>query len=941
MAKNIKLIIMVIVIIHTCSEDPTYNNPYSSNYDPEEWMPANLKVEQQNIHTVKLSWKQVEENIDGFKIDRKVDTSDWEIEYATIDKKNKSYIDTAAIPTKENRYRVYAYADENNSASLEKQITPKFPAPDSLEIEQLSVNELKLSWNDNSDGEDGFKIDKKIGNGEWKESYAEQKANKTSFIDTNATPDKVNYYKVYGYKDDIFSNKIEISKNVEFAAPSGLEIEQISDVKLALIWEDNSKGESEFKIDRKISDSDWEVEYSEVPENTEEWYDTNPVYGSINKYRVYAYSNDETSDYKEASINNIISPPTSLSGNAIDYTKVELNWIDNCNFEEGYKIQRKEVSGSFTEISDLDANTISFIDNNVEIDKEYKYRVCAYTSNNRSNYTESNIVNTSNKKPTAMFTISPDSGNINTDFTFDASSSSDIEDNNTDLVVRWDFENDGTWDTDFTAAKITSHKFSNIGIFTIKLQVKDSEGAINDTTQTVKIYNTPPNASFTVSPDSGTVNTEFTFDASSCSDLEDDNSELRVRWDWENDGKWDTEHSTIKSKIHQYSSIGTYEVKMEVKDCGGLIDNSIKNISIENIEPELISKITVSGSPTLGSDGTIYVCSGDNNLYAINLDGTIKWKFQTGDHIGSSPTVSSDGTIYFGSYDNKLYAIDQNGIKKWEFKTNYEITTSPAIGKDGTIYFGDCINNFYALNPDGSKKWYQNIETGTINSSPVINSNGTIYIAVLYNNDRGGLLAINFNGTKKWSFPFDAYASGDPKPSIGLDGTIYIGTANGANTGLLYAINPNGTKKWEIETEYTIKAAPAIDQDGTIYIGSCDARASYHYDQLYAINPNGTKKWTFSVGDWIKSTPAIDENGTIYAACYDGTLYVINPRGTKRWQINTTNSHLFSPTIDSHGIIYLGNSNDGVYLIRNISPGKADSPWPMFQHDPQHTGRQP
>ncbi|MCL9817806.1 PQQ-binding-like beta-propeller repeat protein [Natronocalculus amylovorans] len=36
------------------------------------------------------------------------------------------------------------------------------------------------------------------------------------------------------------------------------------------------------------------------------------------------------------------------------------------------------------------------------------------------------------------------------------------------------------------------------------------------------------------------------------------------------------------------------------------------------------------------------------------------WRFETGNHVQSSPTVV-DGTLYVGSYDNSLYALEIDG----------------------------------------------------------------------------------------------------------------------------------------------------------------------------------------------------------------------------------------------------------------------------------------
>ncbi|HIL24768.1 MAG TPA: cell surface protein, partial [Verrucomicrobia bacterium] len=51
--------------------------------------------------------------------------------------------------------------------------------------------------------------------------------------------------------------------------------------------------------------------------------------------------------------------------------------------------------------------------------------------------------------------------------------------------------------------------------------------------------------------------------------------------------------------------------------------------------------------------------------------------------------IGSDGTVYVGSEDNKLYAINgKSGVKLWEFETGGNVFSSPAIGSDGTVYVG-------------------------------------------------------------------------------------------------------------------------------------------------------------------------------------------------------------------------------------------------------------
>ena len=50
----------------------------------------------------------------------------------------------------------------------------------------------------------------------------------------------------------------------------------------------------------------------------------------------------------------------------------------------------------------------------------------------------------------------------------------------------------------------------------------------------------------------------------------------------------------------------------------------------------------------------------------VQKPGTVLWEFETGDAVYSSPAIGSDGTVYVGSGDKKLYAIktDSKGPAK-------------------------------------------------------------------------------------------------------------------------------------------------------------------------------------------------------------------------------------------------------------------------------------
>jgi hypothetical protein len=98
----------------------------------------------------------------------------------------------------------------------------------------------------------------------------------------------------------------------------------------------------------------------------------------------------------------------------------------------------------------------------------------------------------------------------------------------------------------------------------------------------IGICNKAPTAAFSVSPGSGTTSTVFTFDASSSSDAEDPTSALSFRWDWENNGIYDTPWSTSATITHSFIVSGTHTVRLEVQDTGSLTDTSTQQVAVSS-----------------------------------------------------------------------------------------------------------------------------------------------------------------------------------------------------------------------------------------------------------------------------------------------------------------------------------------------------------------------
>lgn len=441
--------------------------------------------------------------------------------------------------------------------------------------------------------------------------------------------------------------------------------------------------------------------------------------------------------------------------------------------------------------------------------------------------------------------------------------------------------------------------------------------------------NTPPIAHLTVTPDSGSVFTPFAFDASASSDLEDESEQLRVRWDWDGNRRWDTPLETEKQTTHRFTEEGQHRIFIEVRDTGDLADTTQVTVTVTGTLKWRCDGITVVEScPAIGTDGIIYVASW-HYLHAISPEGVELWRYNLQWLGDASPTIGSDGTIFITvKYNNSVYALNPNGSIKWMTTLNSGLSSfaSLAIGYDGTLYIG--ADSLYAIDQEGTILWSCDI-TGSAISSLVISESGTIYVA----SQEGIVHAFQEDGTLLWQH--DSGAEIWSSPAIDYDGTIYIGFRNG-----LLALNTNGTVKWEYQTVFIVNlSSPVIGPDGTIYIGEI-------YGRMHAVNPDGTRKWLYDGYSGVQNEmclgPAIAEDGTVFFGCY-GYLYALGTDGELLWKHRIGYIVMAgpsgSPTIAPDGTVYVGGKDGFFYAFTTNNGGLANSPWPKFGCNLQNTGR--
>lgn len=184
--------------------------------------------------------------------------------------------------------------------------------------------------------------------------------------------------------------------------------------------------------------------------------------------------------------------------------------------------------------------------------------------------------------PVPVIVVKPEQGHICTEFLLDASQTRDDEDSLDQLTFRWDFENDGIWDTKkLDSARIT-HVFPQAGLHETRLLVEDPSGLMTYAVVSIPVTQTDPRllASFIYSPDSVTDTTPITFDASGSIDLDHPEKPLQYRWDWNNDQVWDTGWLTDPITKHSFGPDVFAYVRLQIMSYRGLYNEAYQKIRV-------------------------------------------------------------------------------------------------------------------------------------------------------------------------------------------------------------------------------------------------------------------------------------------------------------------------------------------------------------------------
>ncbi len=127
--------------------------------------------------------------------------------------------------------------------------------------------------------------------------------------------------------------------------------------------------------------------------------------------------------------------------------------------------------------------------------------------------------------------------------------------------------------------------------------------------------------------------------------------------------------------------------------------------------------------PPVISDGKMYILSHDGYFYCIDMETRKElWRFKTSSDEGGTKALILKDRIIFCSADYNVYCLDKNGKLLWKFRTGGHIWSTPLFYK-GKLYVGSYDCRLYCMDIEGNVEW--RFETSNLNQALCIIENGT------------------------------------------------------------------------------------------------------------------------------------------------------------------------------------------------------------------------
>jgi hypothetical protein len=280
-------------------------------------------------------------------------------------------------------------------------ITTVPATPSGLGATQPSQSTVLLNWQDNSENEDGFRIERSLSPASGFSQVGSVGEDVSSYTSPGLNSATTYYFRVCAfnsagissYSGTVQAKTLDAPTNPP-TPPSNLQAGQPTRTLVLLEWLDRSNNEDGFKVERSSNPNSGFAVVRNFNAGTDSCTISNLTPGSTYYFRVNAFNSAGTSSYTNTvSVTTLDATgtppaaPSNLQASQPTQSSIALNWQANSNDETGFKVEMSLFpSGGFAEIASLSAGVTTGTISNLNASTAYYFRVYAYNAAGNSTY---------------------------------------------------------------------------------------------------------------------------------------------------------------------------------------------------------------------------------------------------------------------------------------------------------------------------------------------------------------------------------------------------------------------------------------------------------------------------------------------------------------------------------------------------------------------------
>lgn len=275
-------------------------------------------------------------------------------------------------------------------------------APSGLVAQAVSSSEIQLTWGDNSNNEESFRVEQATGTGAFAQVQT-LAAGTTSVRITGLAASTAYSFRVraaniagtsaYSNTGSATTSAATTGTDGGPAAPTNLVAQAISTTEIQLTWQDNATNEDNYRVEQLINGVFTQI--SQRAPNATSYTIIGLAQATPYTFRVRAknvvgystYSNEASATTQGGTPPPAgLAAPSELTAVAVSGTEVMLTWRDNSIDEDNFLLERSTDGATFTQFNMRGANVTSFKVLSLATGTTYTFRVRAKNATGTSAY---------------------------------------------------------------------------------------------------------------------------------------------------------------------------------------------------------------------------------------------------------------------------------------------------------------------------------------------------------------------------------------------------------------------------------------------------------------------------------------------------------------------------------------------------------------------------